>query len=113
LLRKIVGGIAGVAIVVCLVSVLVGAPEGKRLGYQVMTARSTGLSWLIIVVLLAVTGIPLATFVLRDELYQWNRMRMRFERYVRDDRSASWWFLVGTYLLLFLVILGGLFIFSR
>ncbi|MGQ0509730.1 MAG: hypothetical protein ACT4P9_03880 [Betaproteobacteria bacterium] len=112
-MRKFVSVVAGLAILACAISVLVGAPEGKRLGYQLMTARSTGLSWLVVVVLLAVTGVPLATFVLRDELYQWNRMRMRFERYVRDDRPASWWILVGTYLVLFLVIMGGLFIFSR
>jgi hypothetical protein len=113
MLRKVVGGIAGVAIVVCAISVLAGAPEGKRLGYQILTAHSAGLSWLLIVVLLAVTGVPIAGYVLRDELYQWNRMRTRFERHASDDRPASWWFLLATYLALFLVILGGLFIFSR
>jgi len=113
LLRKIVGWIVALAVVACMVSILIGAPDGKRLGYQIMTARSTGLSWLIIVVLLAVTGVPLASFVLRDELYQWNRMRMRFERYHRDDRPASWWFLLASYLVLFLVILAGLFIYAR
>jgi hypothetical protein len=112
-MRKAVAVIVALAIVACAVSVLIGPPEGRRLGYQIMTARSGGLSWLVIAVLLAVTGVPLGGFILRDELYQWNRMRMRFERYRRDERPASWWFLLAGYLVLFLVILAGLFIFSR
>lgn len=112
-MRKAVAAIVVLAVLSCALSALLGPPEGKRLGYQVMTARSGGLSWLVIAVLLAVTGVPLASFVLRDELYQWNRNRMRFERYHRDERPASWWFLLASYLALFLAILGGLFIYAR
>lgn len=112
-MRRAVAAIVALAVLACALSLVIGPPEGKRLGYQILTARAGGLSWLLIVVLLTVTGVPLAGFILRDELYQWNRMRMRFERYRRDERPASWWFLLASYLVLFVVILAGLFIFSR
>lgn len=113
MLRKIVGGVAGVAILACAISVLVGAPEGKRLGYQILTARSAGLSWLLVAVLLAVTGVPLVTYVLREQLYQWNKWKMRFEPYDHEAHPVAWVVLLWSYLALFLVVMGGLFIFSR
>lgn len=112
-MRKAVAVIAALAILACAASVLLGPPEGKRLGYQILTARSAGLSWLLVFVLLAVTGVPLATFVLREELYMWNKWKMRFEPYDRDEHPTLWWLLLWVDLVLFLVILGGLFIFSR
>jgi H+/Cl- antiporter ClcA len=111
--RKAVGIVVFVAILACAASLLVGAPEGRRFGYQILTAHSAGLSWLVIVVVLAVAGVPLATFILRDQLLEWNRRKARFESRDREQQPVLWWLLLWTYLALFLVILGGLFIFSR
>jgi hypothetical protein len=110
--RKAVGIIFLLALLASLGSLFVGPAPGMRFGYQIMTAHSTGLSWLVICVLLAVTGVPLATYIVSGELYQYVRDRMRFERYEREERPAMFRFLLWIDLALFLVILAGLFIFS-
>jgi hypothetical protein len=111
--RKAVALIAAIAVLASLASLFFGPAPGTRFGYQIMTAHSTGLSWLVICILLTVTGVPLATYVLKDEFYQYNKHRMRFERFEREERPVMFQFLLWTDLALFLVILGGLFIFSR
>jgi uncharacterized membrane protein len=111
--RKVVGVIVLAAVLASLASLFVGPAPGTRFGYQIMTAHSAALSWLVICILLTVTGVPLVTYILRDELYEYNKYRMRFERFGREERPAMFQFLLWMNLALFLVILAGLFIFSR
>ncbi|MGE0873044.1 MAG: hypothetical protein AB7O31_00070 [Burkholderiales bacterium] len=110
LLRRLVAAVAGLAVAAAVLSVAIGPAAGKRLGYQLMTAHSAGLSWLLICVVLTITGVPLVTFVLREQLYMWDKWKMRFEPLDRDERPITWWLMLWVDLALFVVLLGMLFV---
>jgi NADH:ubiquinone oxidoreductase subunit 2 (subunit N) len=106
--RAVVAVVAGLAILGCAASLALGVPEGKRFGYQVLLKGSPGLSSLLMVVMLALTGVPLASFIFSDKLYMWNKWKMRFEAYDREEHPMMWWAMLWTSVGLFLALLGGL-----
>lgn len=109
-LRKFVAMVTGLVVFASAVSLVLGPGAGRRFGYQLMTMHSAGLSWFLILVLLTVTGVPLATFVMREQLYMWNKRQMRFEPFDRDEQPLTWWLLLWGELVLFVVLMVLLFI---
>jgi len=109
-LRRFVAAVAGLAVLASVISLALGPGAGKRFGYQLMTVHSAGLSWFLILVLLTVTGVPLVTFVLREQLYMWNKHSMRFEPFDRDEQPLTWWLMLWAELILFVVLVVLLFV---
>jgi len=109
-LRKFVAAVMVLAVIASAVSVALGPGAGTRFGYQLMTVHSAGLSWFLIFVLLTVTGVPPASFVLREQVYMWNKRSMRFEPFDRDGQPLAWWALLWSSLALFVVLMALLFI---